>query len=61
MPWIITTLAGALAGVFLNNATSQPVQVLPGTGAAAADEGKLYKIGFFVLAAYVLFKISGKK
>lgn len=58
MPWIITTLAGALAGVFLNNATSQPVQVLPGTG---ADEGKLYKIGFFVLAAYVLFRISGKK
>lgn len=61
MPWIITTLAGALAGVFLNNATSQPVQVLPGAGTTAKDEGKLYKIGFFVLAAYILFKVSGNK
>ncbi len=63
MPWILTTLAGALIGIFVDNATSQPVQVLPnGSTGTQTDEGKFYKFAFFTLAAYVAYKfLFGKK
>lgn len=61
MPWIITTLAGALIGVFVNNATSQPVQVVQGTGSTVTDEGKFYKLAFFTAAAYIVYRWLWKK
>ena len=62
MPWVLTTLAGALIGIFVDNATSQPVQVLPnGSTGTQTDEGKLYKIAFFTLGAYVVYKLLWKK
>ena len=62
MPWVLTTLAGALIGIFVDNATSKPVQVLPNGSGTQTDEGKFYKFAFFTLAAYVAYKfLFGKK
>ena len=62
MPWVLTTLAGALIGIFVDNATSQPVQGLPnGSTGTQTDEGKFYKFAFFTLGAYVVYKLLWKK